>query len=277
MKKLKQILAITGIIVLLGIYVLAFVFALIKSPGAESMLMAALYSTVIVPVLLYAILLVYKWTKETDGIEKIDSEKAAVNTIIFDLGKVLVDYDWKKYLKSLHYDEASIQAVGDAMFASKDWVEADRGVRNEEEILQSFIDNDPEYEKEIRNAFEDMGFTIHTFSYTRTWLKYLKKRGYKIYYLSNFSKPLYDRCKEELSFLDLMDGGYMSWQVKMLKPEPEFYQKLLKDFKIDPAKAVFLDDVLDNIAEARIQGINAVHFKGKKEAVQTLQEEFGVS
>lgn len=277
MKKLKQILAITGIIVLLGIYVLAFVFALIKSPGAESMLMAALYSTVIVPVLLYAILLVYKWTKETDGIEKIDSEKAAVNTIIFDLGKVLVDYDWKKYLKSLHYDEASIQAVGDAMFASEDWVEADRGVRNEEEILQSFIDNDPEYEKEIRNAFEDMGFTIHTFSYTRTWLKYLKKRGYKIYYLSNFSKPLYDRCKEELSFLDLMDGGYMSWQVKMLKPEPEFYQKLLKDFKIDPAKAVFLDDVLDNIAEARIQGINAVHFKGKKEAVQTLQEEFGVS
>ena len=277
MKKLKQILAITGIIVLLGIYVLAFVFALIKSPGAESMLMAALYSTVIVPVLLYAILLVYKWTKETDGIEKIDSEKAAVNTIIFDLGKVLVDYDWKKYLKSLHYDEASIQAVGDAMFASKDWVEADRGVRNEEEILQSFIDNDPEYEKEIRNAFEDMGFTIHTFSYTRIWLKYLKKRGYNIYYLSNFSKPLYDRCKEELSFLDLMDGGYMSWQVKMLKPEPEFYQKLLKDFKIDPAKAVFLDDVLDNIAEARIQGINAVHFKGKKEAVQTLQEEFGVS
>ena len=277
MKKLKQILAITGIIVLLGIYVLAFVFALLKSPGAESMLMAALYSTVIVPVLLYAILLVYKWTKETDGIEKIDSEKAAVNTIIFDLGKVLVDYDWKKYLKSLHYDEASIQAVGDAMFASKDWVEADRGVRNEEEILQSFIDNDPEYEKEIRNAFEDMGFTIHTFSYTRIWLKYLKKRGYKIYYLSNFSKPLYDRCKEELSFLDLMDGGYMSWQVKMLKPEPEFYQKLLKDFKIDPAKAVFLDDVLDNIAEARIQGINAVHFKGKKEAVQTLQEEFGVS
>ena len=277
MKKLKQILAITGIIVLLGIYVLAFVFALIKSPGAESMLMAALYSTVIVPVLLYAILLVYKWTKETGGIEKIDSEKAAVNTIIFDLGKVLVDYDWKKYLKSLHYDEASIQAVGDAMFASKDWVEADRGVRNEEEILQSFIDNDPEYEKEIRNAFEDMGFTIHTFSYTRIWLKYLKKRGYKIYYLSNFSKPLYDRCKEELSFLDLMDGGYMSWQVKMLKPEPEFYQKLLKDFKIDPAKAVFLDDVLDNIAEARIQGINAVHFKGKKEAVQTLQEEFGVS
>ncbi|MGN0400576.1 MAG: HAD-IA family hydrolase [Blautia sp.] len=277
MKKLKQILAITGVILLLGIYVLAFVFALIKSPGAEPMLMAALYSTVIVPVLLYAILLVYKWRKETDGIEKIDPEKAAINTIVFDLGKVLVDYDWKKYLKSLHYNEAAIQAVGDAMFASEDWVEADRGVRNEEEILQSFIDNDPEYEQEIRNAFDEMGFTIHTFSYTRTWLKYLKRRGYKIYYLSNFSKPLYDRCKEELSFLDLMDGGYMSWQVKMLKPEPEFYQKLLRDFKIDPSRSVFLDDVLDNIAEARTQGMNAVHFKGKKEAIQTLKEEFSVS
>lgn len=42
------------------------------------------------------------------------------------------------------------------------------------------------------DAFDDMGFTIHTFSYTRTWLKYLKQRGYKLYYLSNFSKPLFE-------------------------------------------------------------------------------------
>lgn len=73
-----------------------------------------------------------------------------------------------------------------------------------------------------------------------------------------------------------MDGGYMSWQVKMLKPEPEFYQKLLKDFHIKPEKAVFLDDVLENVAEARLQGINAVHFKGRKETIQKLMEEYDV-
>lgn len=40
----------------------------------------------------------------------------------------------------------------------------------------------------------------------------------------------------------------------MIKPDAQFYQKLLKDFKIEPSKAVFLDDVMENIAEARAQG-----------------------
>ena len=76
--------------------------------------------------------------KTDDKIPKIDEKHAKVNTIIFDLGKVLVDYDWQDYLKSMAFDDDAIEAVGDAMFASDDWVEADRGVRTEEEILQSF-------------------------------------------------------------------------------------------------------------------------------------------
>ncbi len=276
MKKLKQLLALLVVILLLGLYALTLVFALMKSPAAQDLLLASLYATVILPVLIYAILLVYKWRKPDDKIPKIDEKHAKVNTIIFDLGKVLVDYDWQDYLKSMAFDDDAIEAVGDAMFASDDWVEADRGVRTEEEILQSFIDNDPEYEKQIRDAFDDMGFTIHTFSYTKTWLKYLKRRGYKLYYLSNFSKPLFERCMQEMEFLNLMDGGYMSWEVQMIKPDAQFYQKLLNDFKIEPSKAVFLDDVMENIAEARAQGLNAVHFTNKKEAIRALKDDFGV-
>lgn len=157
----------------------------------------------------------------------------------------------------LKYDEETAQAVADAMFLSPQWTEGDRGVKTEEEILQSFIDNNPAYEQEIRQTFEEMGRTISLYSYTKDWMKYLKKRGYKLYILSNFSKPLYDRCQKELKFLELMDGGYMSWQIHCLKPEPEIFQKLLSDFQIDPSKAVFLDDMIDNVAEARAQGLNA--------------------
>ena len=276
MKKLKQIAALVGAVLLLGMYVLAFIFSLSHSPNARNMLLAAIYCTVLVPVFLYACLLVYRYTRQKNDIPQIDTVSSSVDTFIFDLGNVLVRYDWKTFLKSMKYSGETIQAVGDAVFDSPDWVDADRGVRNEEEILQAFIDNDPEYEKEIRETFAKMSGVIHTYSYTVDWLKYLKKRGYKIYYLSNFSQPLYERCREEMAFLDLMDGGYMSWQVKMLKPEPEFYQKLLKDFHIKPEKAVFIDDVLENVAEARSQGINAVHFKGRKETIQKLLEEYDV-
>lgn len=275
-KNLKRLLAVLGSILLASMYILTLVLSLTDHSKAGNMLMASLLGTVIVPILLYAFELVDKWTHPKDDIiARITPETDKIDTLIFDLGKVLVRYDFRKLLADLKYDEETAQAVADAMFLSPQWTEGDRGVKTEEEILQSFIDNNPAYEQEIRQTFEEMGRTISLYSYTKDWMKYLKKRGYKLYILSNFSKPLYDRCQKELKFLELMDGGYMSWQIHCLKPEPEIFQKLLSDFQIDPSKAVFLDDMIDNVAEARAQGLNAIHFTGRKQALKQLLE-FGV-
>ncbi|MFQ6807871.1 MAG: HAD family hydrolase [Blautia sp.] len=276
MKNLKRLLAVLGSILLASMYILTLVLSLTDHSKAGNMLMASLLGTVIVPILLYAFELIDKWTHPKDDIiARITPETDKIDTLIFDLGKVLVRYDFRKLLADLKYDEETAQAVADAMFLSPQWTEGDRGVKTEEEILQSFIDNNPAYEQEIRQTFEEMGRTISLYSYTKDWMKYLKKRGYKLYILSNFSKPLYDRCQKELKFLELMDGGYMSWQIHCLKPEPEIFQKLLSDFQIDPSKAVFLDDMIDNVAEARAQGLNAIHFTGRKQALKQLLE-FGV-
>lgn len=277
MKNLKRLLAVIGIVLLAGMYILSLIFALTDNSNTGSMLMASLYATVLVPILLYAFMLVYKWSRQKEEIiPKILAETSEVDTVIFDIGKVLVKYDWRNLLKDLKYDEKTAAAVAEAVFLSAEWTEGDRGIRTEEEILQSFVANNPVYEKEIRETFEAMGGTISVCSYTKDWLMYLKKRGYKIYILSNFSEPLYKRCQKELQFLELADGGYMSWQIHCLKPEPEIYKKLIDDFQITPSKAVFIDDVLDNVAEARAQGLNAIHFTGKKAAVRQLME-FGVT
>jgi len=58
MKKLRQILALAGVILLVGMYVLTLVFALMKNPAADRLLMAAVFCTIAVPVLLYAMILV---------------------------------------------------------------------------------------------------------------------------------------------------------------------------------------------------------------------------
>lgn len=276
MKKLKQIVALIGAALLIGMYVLTFILSLSQSPNADNMLMASIYCTILVPVFLYACVLVYRLKRPQKETPAPSPNTSPVDTFIFDLGNVLVRYDWKTFLKNSGYTEEAITAIGDAVFLSEDWVDADRGIKSEEEILKAFIDNDPEYEKEIREVFDNMGGVIRKFSYTESWLEHLKKCGYKIYYLSNYSQPLYRKSEKEVAFLKKMDGGYMSWQVKMLKPEPEFYQKLLKDFGINPQKAVFLDDVLENVAEARAQGLHAVHFKNRKEAMELLASEYNI-
>ena len=64
MKKMKRIFAIFGIVLLLAMYGSTLIFALSDHPDALGWLMASLGSTVIIPVFLYAYIMVYKYMKD---------------------------------------------------------------------------------------------------------------------------------------------------------------------------------------------------------------------
>ncbi|MGN1164840.1 MAG: hypothetical protein ACI4S2_00245 [Lachnospiraceae bacterium] len=63
MKKSKRILALIGAILLIGMYACTLIFALIGSENATSLLMASIACTIIVPVFIYAYMLVYRVLK----------------------------------------------------------------------------------------------------------------------------------------------------------------------------------------------------------------------
>ena len=69
MKKVKQILAILGIIVLVGLYVSTIICALSASDIFMNMLMTSIYASVIIPVLIWAYSFIYKLIKK-DSEEK---------------------------------------------------------------------------------------------------------------------------------------------------------------------------------------------------------------
>lgn len=64
MKKVKQILAILGVIALIGLYLSTLVCALSKNPNYANMLSASIYATIIIPVLIWAYSFVYKLLKK---------------------------------------------------------------------------------------------------------------------------------------------------------------------------------------------------------------------
>ena len=63
-KKVKQILAIIGIVVLVGLYVSTIVCALSSSDNFMNLLLASVYATVIIPVLIWAYSFIYKLLKK---------------------------------------------------------------------------------------------------------------------------------------------------------------------------------------------------------------------
>ena len=78
MKKLKRIGALIAVVLLLSLYGITLYAGLTASPNSKSLLMASLYSTIMIPLLLYAYMLVYRLLKkhnEEDARKKKDGNE----------------------------------------------------------------------------------------------------------------------------------------------------------------------------------------------------------
>ncbi len=181
------------------------------------------------------------------------------DTVIFDLGNVLVEYDWKSCLASFGFDKETYEVIANAVFLNEDWEKGDAGA-SPDEWLALFIENAPEYEKEIRRVYEELEGCIKSYIYTPNLIKYFRDKGYRIFYLSNYSEYLYEKTKDKLSFIETFDGGIFSYKEKCIKPNRAIYQILLERYDITAEKALFFDDRPDNIAQACELGIQGILF-----------------
>lgn len=197
---------------------------------------------------------------------------AEIKNIVFDMGKVLVDFDWDGYLASFHFPEETLAAIKKATFPSPQWTERDRGVLSDEEYLQIFYDMAPEYKEELKRVFEHETESLRAFDYSKQWIEDLQRRGYRVYLLSNISRKLCQGFYEKLGSISEVDGTVYSCEVHSLKPEPEIYQILFETYGLKPEECIFIDDLPGNIQAAKEAGMKGIVFEGYEAAVKQLEE-----
>ncbi|MCI8586314.1 MAG: HAD family phosphatase [Lachnospiraceae bacterium] len=195
-----------------------------------------------------------------------------IKNIIFDIGNVLVDYCWEDHIVHCGFQGETKERIGRAMMLSDTWQEVDRGVWTEEELLAGFIANDRELEQEIRAVFSDLSTLLRERSGSIPWLRSLKADGYQVYYLSNFSEKVKREAGKELTFLNEMDGGIMSYTVQVIKPAPEIYRKLLEKYGLSAEESVFLDDSDANVQAAKALGMEGILVTSQEQAKKELHK-----
>ena len=195
-----------------------------------------------------------------------------IETVIFDIGNVLVDFCWKNCLERMPFDEDTKQALAKAMFMSATWADLDRSEKTDEELLDLLVANAPEYESEIRTVFEHLDLSVKLYDFTIPWIRRLKDSGYKVYYLSNFPRKTFELLGHTMDFIEEMDGGILSFRVKLIKPEKEIYQALLEEYRITPQNAVFLDDCAANVEAAAALGLQTILVENHGQAVKELEK-----
>ncbi len=183
-----------------------------------------------------------------------------MKTIVFDIGRVLVVFDWRTYLHSLFTDEDTIAAMNHAFWEIGLWREMDRGAISQEHVYQALLNVSPGYEEQMKMTYDRLGECIGKTDYAEKWILELKERGYRVLFLSNYSDYLIDKNPEPLSFLKLMDGGIFSCHVKLLKPDLKIYETLLEKYSLTPSDCLFLDDMPVNILGAKECGMNGIVF-----------------
>lgn len=196
-----------------------------------------------------------------------------IRTIIFDIGKVLLDFNWITYLSSYHFDPETEERIAHAVFQNPSWVEFDRGVLSTEEVINLFVKSDPELEKEIRLVCDSdqLYKTVTKLDYAIPWVRHLKTQGYRVLYLSNYSDYYFRTTQFALNFLPEMDGGIFSYRVKMVKPDHEIYKKIISEYHLVPEETVFLDDTAVNITAARECGLHGIVFQNLEQAKKELE------
>ena len=189
-----------------------------------------------------------------------------IKNVIFDIGNVLVSFDWDVLAKEIGFTDEDLKVLMDKVIGDR-WDEFDRGVMPEEEALKYVQEAIPGLEDKFATLWNRIDEAIAVYPYVEDWMKELKEEGLHIYLLSNFPRNLFR--KEEatkLTFMPYVDGKIISSYVRMIKPDREIYECLLDTFSLKAEECVFLDDRARNVEAAKALGINGIVFENHEQA-----------
>jgi 2-haloacid dehalogenase len=101
-------------------------------------------------------------------------------------------------------------------------------------------------------------------------MKRLKKAGYQLYGLSNWSAETFPMARRKYDFFNLLDDIVISGEVGAIKPEPAIFEIMLKRIGRPASECLFIDDALANIEAARAMGFATVHFQSPEQLENEL-------
>jgi putative hydrolase of the HAD superfamily len=93
-----------------------------------------------------------------------------------------------------------------------------------------------------------------------SWAAHLQARGFRTAILSNLPQPLGEELRATPGFLDPFDHLTFSYELGVVKPQPEIYRHSIEGLGVNPSEVLFLDDRPDNVEGARATGMHSEVF-----------------
>ncbi|HOJ93843.1 HAD family phosphatase [Fervidobacterium sp. 2310opik-2] len=202
-------------------------------------------------------------------------ETRRIKNVVFDLGRVLIDWQPYEYMIK-KFGKETAEFLERVIFNSKEWNLMDKGIINEHELWNLFIYKHPEYKIPIEHLKENVTNLLIEIKDNTKLLEPLKAMGYKLYVLSNFSEMNFAYVYRKYDFFKKFDGMVISSHVKQIKPDKEIFEILIERYNIIPQESLFVDDRLENIQTAEILGFEFIHLTDHTKLREELERKLNI-
>ncbi len=192
--------------------------------------------------------------------EEVKRSGAGIETVVFDIGNVLLRWD-----PAFLYEKLIPDPEERAFFLEEvvplDWhLDHDRG-RSYRETIPERQRRFPRYAELIAAYYERWDETIAG----PIWgsvaiLEALHERGVSLYAITNYSAETFPRARRQFPFLALFRDILVSGEEGVVKPDPEIFARAVRRFRIRPETALFIDDNPANVEAAADCGFRVHRF-----------------
>jgi glucose-1-phosphatase len=174
--------------------------------------------------------------------------------IVFDLGKVLVDFDYSIAARRIAARSTQPPENLDAFLSSSfALIQLETGLITRQEFFNQvrnntgFLGNIEEFGGMFADIFTEISPMIELHSE-------LRRRGLKTYIFSNTNDLAIEHIRRNFPFFQNFDGYIFSYEVKAMKPDAPIYQALEQMTGKRSDEIIYIDDRAENVAGGAVRG-----------------------
>jgi putative hydrolase of the HAD superfamily len=181
-----------------------------------------------------------------------------IKNIVFDLGNVLVSFKPADFLDKKGFAAEAKNIIISDIFRSREWGLLDNGEITTTEAIEKISARSSLKREQIASVFNLRSKIMYPINRNTKLLPALKKRGFKLYFLSNFPEDIFDEIFEKYEFFRFFDGGIISSKVKFSKPDIRIFKVLLEKYSLSAEECLFIDDIEINVRAADSVGMKSI-------------------
>lgn len=192
--------------------------------------------------------------------------------VVFDLGKVLVDFDYgiavTRLMTKAEVAEQELRSMIDhspLLFRYETGKLSTREFYDEVRRVAKFTGSLEEFRVMFSDIFEEIKEMV-------AFQRALSRAGIPTYIFSNTNEMAATHIRERFPFFRGFTGYVLSYEVGCMKPEPPIYQAVEQTSGLDPGDLLYLDDRLENVLTAERRGWRAIHHRTTESSLKVAAE-----